>query len=79
MTEAYVDTEGKVQMVNILTGGNEALNGFVAEKVKQARFQPAQDKDGNPILCKITFPIFVQISRDGYDIYDNLLLKSKKK
>ncbi len=61
MVEVYIDTEGKVQGSQVVMGGYEGLNEFIEEKVKNAHFEPALDAHGQPMLCKMSFPIDVEL------------------
>ena len=57
IVELLINIEGKVDKVTILQGDDPAFNAVVLEKLKDARFRPAQDKKGEPINCRVRLPI----------------------
>ena len=57
IVELLINIEGKVDQVTILQGADPAFNAVVLEKLKDARFQPALDKTGQPMNCRVRLPI----------------------
>ena len=59
----HVDTEGKVQDVQLYKGSNvEVLDQFAVEKVRNGIFTPAYNAQGTPIACEIILPIMFQLA-----------------
>lgn len=57
IVELLINVAGKVDGVSILQGADPAFNQVVLEKLKDARFQPALDKSGQPMNCRVRLPI----------------------
>ena len=57
IAEILIDVTGSVRAVNILQGADPAFNSVVLEKLKTAKFQPALDKQGQPMNCRVRIPI----------------------
>ncbi len=57
IVELLINIEGKVKGVSILAGADPAFNAVVLDKLKDARFQPALDKFGQPMNCRVRLPV----------------------
>jgi TonB family protein len=62
IVELLINIEGKVDQVTILQGADPAFNAVVLEKLKDARFQPALDKTGQPMNCRVRLPISFKLN-----------------
>lgn len=56
-----IDPEGRVKEVRISEGGDPEFNQLVLERLRQARFRPAQDQDGNPVAVRMSLPIVFEL------------------
>lgn len=59
-----VDKEGNVENPQILRGVGGGLDEEALRVVKQAKFKPGKDKNGNPVRVQYSLPIRFQLSKD---------------
>lgn len=57
IAELLVDVFGKVKAVSIVQGADPAFDQVVLEKLRDAKFRPALDKNGQPMNCRVRVPI----------------------
>ncbi len=57
IAEVLIDVTGQVKAVSIVQGGGPQFDQVVLDKLKDARFRPALDKQGQPINCRVRIPI----------------------
>ncbi len=62
IVELLINIEGKVDKVTILQGADPAFDQVVLDRLKDARFQPALDKAGEPMNCRVRLPISFKLN-----------------
>lgn len=56
-----IDPEGRVKEARISEGSDPEFTQLVLERLRQARFRPAQDQDGNPVAVRMSLPIVFEL------------------
>jgi TonB family protein len=56
-----IDATGTVREVRIVEGRDEDFNRVVLERLRQARFRPGLDQNGNPIAIRMTIPVVFEL------------------
>lgn len=51
-----------MRSVSILQGASPEFDAVVLDKLKDARFQPALDKSGQPMNCRVRLPISFKLN-----------------
>lgn len=62
IAELLIDVAGYVRAVSIMQGADPSFDAVVLEKLKTARFQPALDKYGQPMNCRVRIPISFKLN-----------------
>jgi TonB family protein len=57
VAEVLIDAAGVVRGASIVQGSEPEFNALVLERLKQAKFRPAYDADGNAKACRLRLPV----------------------
>ncbi len=57
MLSFIVNTEGKAESIEVLSGIGHGCDRAAIRAIKRAKFQPGKDSDGNPVASIMSLPI----------------------
>jgi TonB family protein len=61
VASVVIDAAGGIQEVRIIEGRDEDFNQVVLERLRQARFRPGLDRNGDPIAVRMTIPVIFEL------------------
>jgi protein TonB len=62
VVEVLIDASGTVRGVTLVQGSEAGFNDLVLSRLKESKFRPAYDSDGNPVACRLRLPLAFRLS-----------------
>ena len=62
VAEVLIDATGTVRDVKLIQTSEAEFNQVVLEKLKQSKFRPAYDQEGNAVPCRLRLPLSFKLS-----------------
>ncbi len=61
IVDVLIDPSGNVKGVTLVQGSAPEFNQLVLDRLKQSKFMPAYDQNGNAVACRLRLPLLFKI------------------
>ncbi len=61
VVDVLIDATGAVRGVSLVQASDPQFNDLVLERLKQSRFRPAYNNEGNAVACRLRMPIVFEL------------------